>query len=98
MIRRVVMFKFHESTIAADRQQLVDMLHRLSEIDVVRHIEVGKNFTESPMSYDLVFMVDLDNEIALKHYHEHPTHMPVLGRAAELCSAAHVVDYLVAIK
>lgn len=97
MIRHVVMFKFKEETDKKARQEFVDTLHRLlDDIEVVRRLEVGKNFTDSPRTCDIVLLVDVDNEAALKIYADHPKHQPVKQRAGEICEASYVVDYLAA--
>ena len=96
MIRHVVMFKFKPDVSKHDRQKLVDMLHRLQEdVEVVRKLQVGKNFTDSPRACDLVLIVDVDNETALQVYSDHPDHQPVKQRVGEICEASYVVDYLI---
>ncbi|MEO0563830.1 MAG: Dabb family protein [Chloroflexota bacterium] len=97
MIRHVVMFKFKDDASNDDRAGFVEMLYKLAdEVPQVRQLEVGNNFTDSPRACDLVLVVDLDDEAALKAYAAHPNHQPVLQRAGEVCAASYVVDYTLA--
>lgn len=94
MIRHVVMFKFKDETSDDDRQQFVNSLHQLTnDIDVIKQLEVGENVTDSPRACDVVLIVDLEGENALRVYGDHPDHQPVKQRAGEICSASYVVDY-----
>lgn len=97
MIRHVVFFKFKPEIEKKTRQEFTAMLHRLlDDVEVVKRVEVGKNFTDSPRACDLVLIVDVDNETALQIYADHPKHKPVKEKAAAICEASYVVDYLAA--
>lgn len=94
MIRHVVLFKFKAEVSTEDRNAFREMLHKLSaDIDLIRQLETGENFTESPRAFDMVLLVDVDDEAALKAYAAHPDHQPVLQRAGEIVEASHIVDY-----
>jgi hypothetical protein len=96
MIRHVVMFKFKPEV---DKTARVDFAQKLSQlaqdIEVVRALEIGQNFAVSPRASDLVLIVDVDNEEALRVYGDHPKHQPVKQLSAQLCSESHVVDYVI---
>ena len=94
MIRHAVMFKFKDDISAEDRTDFKTMLHKLADdIAEIRQLEVGENFTESPRACDLLLLVDVDDEEALKAYGAHPDHQPVIKRAKEILAASYVVDY-----
>lgn len=94
MIRHVVMFKFKDETDSAARTDFVERIERMvGEVEVIRALELGRNFAESARAFDLVLMVDVDNEEALEIYGSHPKHLPVKELAGQLCSASYVVDY-----
>lgn len=94
MIRHVVLFKFRPEVSAETRADFVQTLRRLAdEVETVRALEVGVNFTESPRAHDVALIVDFDDREGLAAYIEHPRHQPVRARAAALCSTFPVVDY-----
>ncbi|MFO7322701.1 MAG: Dabb family protein [Chloroflexota bacterium] len=96
MVRHVVMFKFKPEVDTQSRVDFVRSLQRLAEdIDVIRALEIGQNFTQSPRAADIVLIVDLDDEKALAEYSDHPDHIPVKDMAAHLCSESRVVDYVI---
>ena len=97
MVRHVVFFKFKPEV---EKQARFDFSARLrqlqQDIDVIRALEVGQNFTESPRAMDLILTVDVDNQHDLAIYDQHPLHQPVKQMAAQLCSETRVVDYVIA--
>lgn len=96
MVRHVVLFKFKPEVDNAARTEFIDMLKQLAvDIEQVRSLEVGENFTESPRAFDVCLIVDVDDEAALKAYAQHPDHQPVLQRVGEIMSGSHVVDYAI---
>jgi len=95
MIRHVVMFKFKPETPESARQAFVAKLHALTDdIPVIRALEIGENFAEGSRACDIVLMVDVENEADLETYSNHPDHQPVKQLSVEICSASHVVDYI----
>ena len=97
MIRHVVFFKFKPEVDKQARLGFATRLHQLKQdIDQIRALEVGQNFTESPRAMDLILMVDVDTPEDLSIYDQHPLHQPVKQMAAQLCSETRVVDYVVA--
>jgi len=94
MIRHAVMFKFKDTTSNEDRKAFVGMLNQLAvDIEQVRQLEVGENFADSPRAFDVLLLVDVNDEDALQAYASHPDHQPVIKRAGEICEVSHVVDY-----
>ena len=96
MVRHVVFFKFKPEV---DKQARVEFMGRLrqlqQDIDVIRRLEVGQNFTESPRAMDVILTVDVETQHDLAVYDQHPLHQPVKQAAAQLCSESRVVDYVV---
>jgi hypothetical protein len=91
----VVFFKFKPEVDKQARAEFAASLRQLQQdIDVVRALEVGQNFTESARAMDLILIVDVDNQRDLATYDQHPLHQPVKQMAAQLCSESRVVDYV----
>lgn len=94
MIRHTVMFKFKADVPQADQDGFVAMLHQLADdISEIRHLEVGRNFTDSARACDILLIVDVDDHDALQTYAQHSEHQPVIQRAGEVCQTSYVVDY-----
>lgn len=94
MVRHVVLFKFKDEVDAAAREAFVHSLRALqTEVPEVRRLQVGLNFAEAARAHDVALIVDLDDRAALAAYADHPKHIPVKQRAAEICAAMPVVDY-----
>lgn len=97
MVRHVVMFRFKPEVDTASRVDFLRGLRQLAQdIEVIRALEIGENFTPSPRAADLVLMVDVDDEKALAEYAGHPDHIPVRNMIAQLCSESWIVDYVIA--
>lgn len=95
MVRHVVMFKFKPETDTRARVDFARMVTGLmDQVEVIRSLEIGQDFLRSPRSYDMLLVVDVDDEEALKIYANHPDHQPILKRAGEICAHVAVLDYL----
>jgi hypothetical protein len=95
MIRHIVLFKFKAETTPEQRASFVSGLRGLpARIDILRHVEVGENITDSPRAFDISLMVDVDNEADLKAYAAHPDHQPIIKMAGEFCEISKLVDYV----
>ena len=93
MVKHVVMFKLQDNN-KANIEKAVKALKSLEgNIDVLRSVEIGVNFTESERSYDIVLTTEFDNQEGLNEYGSHPNHLPVIETIRSLCSSSVVVDY-----
>ena len=62
-------------------------------IDEIKYIEVGLNFSESPIAYDLVLTTTFNSESDLEKYMSHPEHIKVLVFLNQVTEKKAVVDY-----
>ena len=93
MIKHIVMFKLKDRN-KKNIEKIVNALKTLEgNIDVLRSVEIGVNFTESERSYDIVLTTEFDDRNALNAYGTHPNHLPVVETVRSLCSGSVVVDY-----
>lgn len=93
MIKHIVMFKLKEKT-PENVGQLEDALNGMAgRIDVLKFLEVGRDFKGSERSCDLVLISHFDSKEDLQTYADHEVHQPVLKLARSLCSDIHAVDY-----
>ena len=93
MVKHIVMFKLLDKN-KTNIKKIVAALNSLKEnIDVLRFVEIGVNFTESERSYDIVLTTEFDDQEGLNLYRPHPKHLPVVETIRSLCSSSVVVDY-----
>ena len=93
MIKHIVMFKLKERN-DENIAKVVNSLKTLERnIDFLRSVEIGVNFTESERNYDIALTTEFDDRNALNAYGPHPQHLPVVEIVRSLCSSSVVVDY-----
>ncbi len=93
MVKHIVMFKLSENT--PDNLKIaVNALNGMKgNIETLRFLEVGKNYSDSERSYDLVLTTHFDDKEGLEVYAGHKNHLPVIKIIQSLCSHSVVVDY-----
>ncbi len=69
------------------------LLSMKGEIEVLRDLEVGVNFSNSPRAFDLALVTDFDSREDLKIYATHPKHLPILDFVKKSGIETKVVDY-----
>ncbi len=98
MIKHIVMFKLKEEAEgrdkAANTQMLKAMLEALpASIKEIRFFEVGVNFLQASIAYDLVLVSQFESLEALQSYQKHPEHLKVFDFVVKTCENRIVVDY-----
>jgi hypothetical protein len=89
------MFKFQDENKALNLAKVKHRLEKLEEqIDVLKSMEVGMNFTDSPRAYDLSLYSTFDTRADLKIYAEHEEHLKVVELIKEVTVDSKVVDYV----
>jgi len=95
MIVHIVMFEFKEEGKALHIAKVKDMLENLEDkIDVLKSMEVGINFTESPRAMDMSLYATFDSQEDLEIYAAHPEHQKVLEFIRSVIVTSKVVDYI----
>ncbi len=93
MIKHIVMFKLKKKN-PANLEKAVQALQSLEgEIEALRSLEIGIDFTQSERSYDIVLTTHFDNHDGFDTYGPHPNRIPVKKTMRALCSSSVVVDY-----
>ena len=93
MIKHVTMFKLRTRS-----EELLESAHAsiasLGEgIDEVRSLEIGIDFAQTSLSYDIVATVYFDDRADLEAYSKHPRHRAVAATMRELSEAVAIVDF-----
>ena len=93
MVKHIVMFKLLDKN-KTNEETVVNALKSLEgNIDVLRSVVIGVNFTESDRNHDIALTTKFDSREDLKLYGHHPKHLPVVETVRSLCSSSVVVDY-----
>jgi hypothetical protein len=99
MIKHIVMFKFKELAEGKEKaeniQSLKAMLEALpTKIAEIKFFEVGVNFSDAPVAYDLVLDSKFASKEALFSYQKNPEHVKVANFVGKVCENRAVVDYV----
>ena len=97
MIEHVVMWKFadnaesktREENMAIVRDRLLALPPVISEI---KYMQVGRDKSRTPMSYDMMLVSRFDTMDALHTYKVHPAHVAVAEYVAKVTTARVVLD------
>ena len=93
MVKHIVMFKLTENT----EENLAEVENALNgmkgKIETLRFLEVGRNYSPSERSYDLVLTTHFDDKKGLEIYADHRNHLPVVELIKSIGSHSVVVDY-----
>ena len=93
MVKHIVMFKLAEYT-PENLDSVEEALNGMKgKIETLRFLEVGRNYSASERSYDLVLTTHFDDREGLETYARHQNHLPVIKLIKSLCSHSVVVDY-----
>ncbi len=100
MIKHMVMFKFKESAEGSDKagnvQRMKAKLEALpSKIGEIKFFEVGINFNDNGVAYDLFLNSEFESKDALYSYQKNPEHVKVADFVQKVCENRAVVDYIV---
>lgn len=100
MIKHIVLFKFKDFAKGADKAENVRMLKSQLEaledlVDEIRIFEVGINFGDSDVAYDLALYSEFESKEDLYSYQRHPEHLKVADMVKKVCEARVVADYIV---
>lgn len=98
MLKHVVMWKFIDGAQGCSATEhalwMKDHLEALPAlIPEIRQLEVGVNVSDSPMAYDAVLTLVIDDAEALARYRNHPAHQEISQHCHEVRSARVIVDY-----
>ncbi len=100
MIKHIVMFKFKEAAEGSDKagniQRLKAKLEALpGKIDEIKFFEVGINFSDNGVAYDMVLDSKFESKEALYSYQKNPEHVEVADFIQKVCENRVIVDYIV---
>jgi uncharacterized protein YaiE (UPF0345 family) len=93
MVKHIVFFKLSEEGLKNKDNIIVKLNNLKEDIDFIRALEVGVDFSKSQRAYDLALTVILDSKDDLAKYATHEKHIPVVEFLKSLNTVTKVVDY-----
>jgi len=99
MIKHIVMFKLKEKAEGRDKAANIQLLKAMLEalparIKEIKFFEVGVNFLQASIAYDLVLLSEFESLEALQSYQKHPEHLMVFDFVVKTSESRIVVDYV----
>jgi hypothetical protein len=100
MIKHIVMFKFKKYAESNNKLGNMQMAKAKLEalpakINEIKFFEVGVNFSDSSVAYDLVLVSEFLSKEALFSYQKHPEHVKVADFVGKVCESRILVDYVI---
>jgi len=98
MIKHIVMWRLKDFAAGASKEENAMKLKETLEaldgvIDEIISIEVGINFNNSPVAFDVVLYSEFEDREGLEAYQKHPEHLKIVDFVGEIRTDRAVVDY-----
>ena len=98
MIRHIVAWRLKDSALgndkAANARQMKEKLEALrGRIPGLLRLEVGRDFSATDNSADVVLVPDFDSREALAAYQAHPAHQAVVAFVSQIAAERRLIDY-----
>lgn len=91
MVKHIVFMKFPDFSLAKIAKN--KLLSMKENIEILKDIEVGIDFSRSERSYDLALVTTFENKENLDSYRVHPYHQEIIKWLKENKTQTKVVDY-----
>ena len=93
MVKHIVFMKLKDNSDQNKHIAKEKIMSMKGKIDVLKHIEVGLNFSPEERAYDLALVTEFDSKEDLKTYATHPEHLPIIAYLKSIETVTKVVDY-----
>ncbi len=94
MIKHIVCFKLKDNSSEKKEEAKNRLMSMKENVSLIRSIEVGADFLDSPRSYDIILQVTLDNKDALDLYQKDEYHCSyVKTYMHEVMESSIAIDY-----
>ncbi len=93
MVRHIVFLKLEDNSAANKKVVQERIMSMQGKIDVLKHLEVGINFSPEERAFDLALVSDFDNKEGLNAYAINPLHLEVISFLKSIHTVTKVVDY-----
>ena len=93
MVRHIVFLKLEDNSFANKKVVQERIMSMQGKIDVLKHLEVGINFSPEERAFDLALVSDFDDKEGLNAYAINPLHLEVISFLKSIHTVTKVVDY-----
>ena len=98
MVTHIVAWRLQDSALGRTRDENARLMQAKLEalrgrIPGLRHLEVGRDFSATENSSDLVLVTRFESRAALAAYQVHPEHQAVAAFVAQVAAERRLVDY-----
>ncbi len=93
MIRHIVFLKLTDNSKDNKESIKESILSLKNEINVVKNLEVGLNFSPEERAYDIALIADFETKEDLSIYATNPEHLKLIESLKATNSQSKVVDY-----
>ena len=93
MVRHIVFLKLEDNSFANKKVVQERIMSMQGKIDVLKHLEVGIDFSPEERAFDLALVSDFDDKEGLNAYAINPLHLEVISFLKSIHTVTKVVDY-----
>ena len=93
MIKHIVFFKLEDNSVEQKNIVKERLMSLKENVKVLKHIEVGINFSNEDRAYDLALLTDFESEEDLELYAKDEYHQEVIKFIKSVAVSSKVVDY-----
>ena len=93
MIKHIVFLKLEDNSEENKKVFQEKIMSLKGKIDILKHIEVGINFSLEERAFDLALITDFDSKKDLNAYAINPLHVEVINFLKSQNTLTKIVDY-----
>ncbi len=93
MVKHIVFFKLKDNSQNSKEEVKNRLLSMDGEIDVLKSIEVGVNFSKEDRAYDIALITEFDSKEDLSTYASHPFHQKIISYMKSRAKSSKLVDF-----
>lgn len=100
MVKHIVMWKVRDEYEGMCKAECIEkamngLTSLVGKVPSLIDAEVGANFNESEMAFDMVLYTTFNDREGLDEYQNHPEHLNVARFVRSIAIERHVVDYYI---
>ena len=93
MIKHIVFLQLEDNSDEHKKYVQEQLMSMKGKIEVLKHIEVGINFSSEERAYDLALITDFETKEDLQSYAVNPLHVEIIKYLKSKNTVTKIVDY-----
>ncbi len=94
MVKHIVFFKLKDNSDENKRKVKEKLMTLKDKVKVLKHFEVGINFSDTERAYDLALISDFETKDDLEIYANDSYHQEIIAYIKGVTQSSKVVDYI----